>query len=168
MEKQPHFIWGKMRKFEILPLKPEELLAVYHEKFGSYEPFEEETIWEIAKLSRGIIRRFMKYIEVCDINHVMSGKAGFLNSATVQAAITLRQLTKDMELELSNIFRTSEKRYNAVRIISLLSQKGELNQKQIAIELGLSEPVTMRLLKKLFDYVNKRRGVKNEWLCSLK
>ena len=163
-----HFFFGKMDIYEIEPLTTEELLSAYSEQFKTYEPFTEEALEQIAKLSRGIFRRFLKYICICIENHITSEETGFINLKTVEKAITLNQLAKDMELELSDIFRDRSRRYNAVRIINLLSQKGELNQKLIANELNLSEQATMRILNKLFDYIKKCRGTKNEWLVSLK
>jgi len=102
------------------------------------------------------------------MNHIISQKIGFIKLLEVTESVTLKQLSDDMELELCDIFKKRDQRYTAVRILKLLSQTGELNQKQIANRLDLSEATTSRIINRLHDYVIKTRGTKNTWLVSLR
>lgn len=80
------------------------------------------------------------------------------------------KLRKNMDLELSDIFRSKEQKIQAVKLMNLLQQKQELNQKEIADSLGINDMNVSRLLTKLeaYDYIQRKRGAKKEFIISLK
>lgn len=166
-----HFLMGKMHTIEVTPLKPKELLKAYKLRFGSPEPFTEEALLLITELSRGVFRRFLKYIGLC-LERVIESeiKIDIVDIRLVKETITLDQLSEDMDLELSGIFRRDDKKMQAVRALNLLREKGESNQKELAEKLNMHPNTLSRLLDKLEanNYVKRRRGLKKELLVSLK
>jgi len=78
-------------------------------------------------------------------------------------------LLRDLDLELSGSLKGQEKAL-AVSLLQLLSVSGELNQKEIAKELGVTPAFLGRLLMKLeaMGYVSRMRGIRKEILVSLK
>ena len=59
-----HFFFGKMDVVEIESLKPEELVEAYKRKWEDVKPFTQDALFLIAELSRGVFRRFLKYIQL--------------------------------------------------------------------------------------------------------
>jgi len=57
-----HYFFDKMEKIELQPLEPKQLLDAYILAFGRAEPFTSEALLELATMSRGIFRRFLRYI----------------------------------------------------------------------------------------------------------
>lgn len=166
--KHPHFFIGKLDIITLKPLRPEELIEAYKLHNKTIEPFTEDALRLIGELSRGIFRRFLKYIQITiekNLNTEMP-----LNVDHVNNAITEDLLIEDMELELSDIFKAKDKKAQAVRVLNFLRQHGESNIKTIAKELDLSETITRKLVEKLrgYRYVHTRRGKGNEKLVSLK
>jgi len=53
-----------MEKVELEPLKPEQMLEAYRKRFKAIEPFAEDALLTLARMSRGIFRRFLRYIMV--------------------------------------------------------------------------------------------------------
>lgn len=166
--KHPHFFIGKLDIVTLKPLKPKELIEAYKLRNKTVEPFTEDALRLIAELSRGIFRRFLKYIQIT-IEKNLNAEVP-LSVENVNNAITEDLLIEDMELELSDIFKAKDKKAEAVRVLNFLRQKGECNIKTIATELDLGESSTQKLIQKLrgYRYVHVKRGKGNEKLVSLK
>ena len=62
--KHPHFFIGKLDIVTLKPLKPEELIEAYKLRNKTVEPFTEDALHLIGEFSRGIFRRFLKYIAI--------------------------------------------------------------------------------------------------------
>ena len=166
--KHPHFFIGKMDIVTLKPLKPEELIEAYKLHNKTIEPFTEDALRLIGELSRGIFRRFLKYIQIT-IEKNLNAEIP-LTVENVNNAITEDLLIEDMELELSDIFKTKDKKTEAVRVLNFLRQHGATNMKTIAEELNIGEKVIQRLIRKLYGYryVDIKRGKGKEKLVSLK
>lgn len=168
-----HFFFGKMDVVEIKPLKPNELVQAYKQKWKSVEPFTEEALLLIAELSRGVFRRFLKYIVLSietAVNIRPEEKEKPLDRKLVEEAVSMEQIMQDMDLELSEVFKDKTKKVQAVKLLTMLRQVKEANQKEIATELDINEMNAGRLVKKLeaHGYVKRRRGERGAWLTSLK
>jgi hypothetical protein len=57
-----HLFYDEMRIVELKSLKPERMVEAYGQQFESTEPFTPEALYAVARLSRGIFRRFLRYI----------------------------------------------------------------------------------------------------------
>ena len=57
-----HFFFDKMEKVELEPLRPEQMVEVYRKRFKTIKPFTEDALLTLARMSRGIFRRFLIYI----------------------------------------------------------------------------------------------------------
>jgi len=66
-----HFWTGKPKIFELEPHTPEQLVDYYHELWGTPHLFTKDALHELAKMSRGIFRWFMGYIDRCLDNQVL-------------------------------------------------------------------------------------------------
>ena len=93
-----------------------------------------------------------------------------IDSKLVSETIGVEQLAKDMDLELSEVFREKEKKLQAIKLLNLIREVKEPSQKRIAKELDMNEVSVGRLIKKLeaYGYVIRRRGERGAWLISLK
>jgi hypothetical protein len=105
--KKPHFFFGKVMWNALKPLTAEQLLEAYLQKWKSYEPFTEDALRLIAKLSRGVFRRFLKYVHFAIRASV---KTDLISTDDVGNVISPEILLDDMELELSDIFSDSQRR----------------------------------------------------------
>lgn len=165
-----HFLFGKIDAVELEPLKPSQLVQAYKGFSETAEPFTEQALSLLAQLSRGIFRRFMKYIQTCIEKHQSMRVEGLIDTDLVNETITLDQLAKDMALELSDIFKRVGQKLEAVKLLDFLRQSGEANQKQIAEGIGVSESTVSRLMRKLeaHGYVFRKREAHGEWIVRLK
>lgn len=60
-----HFFLGKARVIEIAPFSPKELVDYYESEFASLYPFKNRSdLALLASVSRGIFRRFLRYIKL--------------------------------------------------------------------------------------------------------
>ena len=163
-----HFLFGKMINVELSPMKVEEMVEAYKQKWATIEPFTEEALRLIAQKSRGIFRRFQKYIMMC-----IEGVAGQDFPITVEIvnrSITLDMLNADMDLELTDLFQNNrEQKMMAVKTLASLSSKNA-NQKEIAEMLDVDEATAGRLVKKLetYGYLKRERGAHGAWILSLR
>lgn len=161
------FFFGKMSIVELSPLKPPEMVEAYKRKWMSVEPFTEDALIQLAALSRGIFRRFLKYVMAC-IKEVAINRTGYpITVEVVKTTVTLEQRAKDMELELTDILHSKEQKMDAVKTLTYLSDRS-VNQKAIAELLNVDEATVGRLVRKLeaYGYVRKQRGAGSEWLWS--
>jgi hypothetical protein len=167
--KKPHFFFGKVRWLDLEPLTPEQLLEAYLQKWTTYEPFTEDALKSIARLSRGVFRRFLNYMNVTIEQYMMAGKTGLISIEDMEKAVSINILSKDLELELSDVFSNTQQRMQAVKTLDML-RKASLIQKQIAENLGISEATAGKLVAKLelYNYVKRTRSKEGKgWVVSL-
>ena len=162
-----HYLFGKGQVFKLRPLTPDELMKFYWRKFSSGYPFGGDSLIVVAGLSRGIFRRFIRYIRLC-LQDMKGRGVESINVDDVRRVISLDVIAGDMDLELSGLLRGSEKGY-AVAVISALMGEGEMNQKDLALRLGVSETIMSRLMGKLegLGYVRRVHGDRKELRVSL-
>jgi hypothetical protein len=154
-----HFFFDKMVKVELEPLKPEQIVEAYQKRFKTYEPFTEDALLNLARMSRGIFRRFLRYITLALQYSELHGKK-IIGTETVKAAVTLERLAEDMELELVELFpKQSDLRLHAVRLLMRLEDSGPKKQRELGEELGVEDYAMSRLLAKLelHRYILRRR-----------
>src|SRR5208282_422379 len=78
-----HFFFDKMERVELEPLRPEEMVEAYRKRFKGVEPFTEDALLNLARMSRGIFRRFLRYITLTLTHWEASGK-GIIDRAMVK------------------------------------------------------------------------------------
>jgi len=167
-----HFLYGKMDLIDLLPLTVSQLLEAYKQKWGGYEPFAKDALEYIAKMSRGVFRRFKRYIALAveawvaprlgksipghlDVEFAMSQEGQPekpIDLALVEDAVTDEEVMRDMDKELEGIFKKTARKELAVEIIrhlSLPQLKGGTNQKNIAHDLHIDEMAVSRLIREL-------------------
>jgi DNA-binding transcriptional ArsR family regulator len=156
-----HFFLDKAERFELEPLRPERMVEVYVRRFEGSEPFDGEALLKLARMSRGIFRRFLRYIVLSlDLWEHTPEASEVIDVGLVSRAVSVGRLVEDMELELCTLFpKNSDLRFLAVRLIMLLEQRGELKQSELEELLDVKDYALSRLLVKLEEarYVVRRR-----------
>jgi hypothetical protein len=130
-----HFFFDKMQKIELHPLQPERMVEAYKRRFKNTDPFTSDALLTLARMSRGIFRRFLRYIMLTlDLWEEERGVGGGrVEAETVREAVTMERLAEDMELELADLFpKHSDLRWLAVRLLLLLQEVGERKQSELA------------------------------------
>ena len=160
-----HFFLGKMNRIDLMPFKPETLLKFYEKRFHGTKPFTQEALLMIAKLSRGIFRRFLRYITLT-LNHQERAATPLpINVDQVREAVPPQLLAQDMDQQLTEIFpKQPDLRIQAVKLLLHLEEHGPTSQTEIAQLLNLQEYAVTRLLNKLEDnrYIQReKRGKEN-------
>jgi hypothetical protein len=148
-----HFFLDKMEKVELLPLQPNLMVQAYRGRFKTLKPFTEDALLTLAGMSRGIFRRYLRYITLA-LNLTESQSGGKVESdidvALVKEAVGSQRLAADMELELLGIFpRENDLRILAVRLLMLLEEQGPQKQSTLGASLEVAPYVLSRLLGKL-------------------
>jgi GTPase SAR1 family protein len=164
-----HFFYGKMHIVDLKPMTREEMIPAYKHKWKTTAPFTEEALGLLADFSRGIFRRFLRYIAK-SVETACTRKEFPITVEAVNASVTLETLIEDMNQEMAKIFKNNEEqKMLAVKLLTLLRQKPNLNQKDIAEALQASEDVIGMILKKLslYSYVKNERGERRELKWSL-
>jgi hypothetical protein len=157
-----HFFLDKMEKIELQPLQPKQLLSAYTRWFDSTEPFTEDALLTLARMSRGVFRRFLKYITL-SMDHLQAQYEDhkLVDTSVVREAVTLECLTEDAEFELAEVFpRQSDAPRQAVRLLMELEEHGPLKQGELGERLGIEDYSLSRLLAKLelHRYVRRERS----------
>ena len=98
-----YFLGKAARTIEISPFTPNEMVQAYIEEFGSTYPFEERGLNLLARYSRGIFRRFLRYIQIC-LDSKLTDKTFELSESTVEKLLPMEEMASDWELELRQIF----------------------------------------------------------------
>ncbi len=166
-----HYFFGKMDVVEIRPFTKEQLIAAYLQTFQEHRPFTPDALKYIGSLSRGIFRRFLRYIQIClDYYKGQSLADQPIDRKLAEEAIPWEELLKDMEEELYALFPRSKELFKkALQTVILLSKNEEpLIQKEIAQSLDITEMDVSRIVEKLEAYgyvVLQRQG--NEKLVKL-
>ena len=119
-----HFFFDKMQKIELEPLQSEQILEAYMKPFKSTKPFTEEALLTLARMSRGIFRRFLRYVSLTsELWLTYPEPRQPIDRAVVKQAVTLERLTEDMELELASVFpRQSDAPRQAVQLLMHLEE----------------------------------------------
>ena len=95
-----------MEKVELGPLKPKQMVEAYRKRFYRLEPFTQDALLALARMSRGIFRRFLRYITLTLIRWEIDHLKGPIDTTIVREAVTVARLAEDMELELAELFRS--------------------------------------------------------------
>lgn len=166
--RRPHFFFGKISMIELKPFTAEQLVEAYRQKWTTAEPFAEDALMLIAKLSRGIFRRFLKYIHLTIENSLIEEKACPITVEDVEKAVSFDVLLGDMELEFADIFTQQAHKVQATKMLQTLREE-TLSQKQIAERLNMTESMVTKIVGKLelYGYVKRTRGEGTTWLVSL-
>jgi hypothetical protein len=169
--KEPHLILGKMDKIVLKTLSEDQLLEAYKQFFKNYEPFAEESLILIAKLSRGVFRRFKNYVRLSLETALIEGVTGSqITVDLIKRAITKDQLRMDMDLELSDFLKNSDKKLQAFNILGFVSENPAVSQKEISEALGIHPNTIGNIVQQLYlhNYLQVKRGKGTELLVSLK
>jgi len=160
-----HFFLGKMNRIDLKPLKPETLLRFYEKRFHGTEPFTQEALLLLTEMSRGIFRRFLRYITFTLNHRERTATPLPINVDQVHEAIPAQLLAQDMDQQLTEIFpKQPDLRIQAIKLLLHLEEHGPTSQTKIAELLGLKEYAVTRLLNKLEDshYVaREKKGLEN-------
>jgi len=162
-----HYLFGKGEVFELRPLTTNELVFFYRKKFRSIYPFSEESLRLVARLSRGVFRRFLRYVKLCVEDMLRRGASG-IGVGEVGRVVSPAVVGRDMALELSGFLREYE-REQAVAAMTTLLRRGGMNQKELAADLGSTPSSLGRLLQKLElrGYVMRVRGERKEMIVKV-
>jgi biotin operon repressor len=150
-----HFLYGKMDLIDLTPLDHYELLKAYKQKWGGYEPFTEDALLYVARMSCGIFRRFKKYIGLALYVFARDGvqPSGLLDSDHVRDAISEEEIMRDLGKDLEAIFRNPQQTERATRLLKLISdQEQGISQKAAAEKLELNEMAVSRLARELEEH----------------
>jgi hypothetical protein len=161
-----HFFFDKAQKFELEPLPPKTMLEAYTKIFETSEPFGEETLLKLAQMSRGIFRRFLRYILLTlDTWEVQRPARPPIDMEMVKKAVPLVRLAEDMDLELIGLFpKHSDLRFKAVQLLMHLQEQGIRKRSDLSEFLNIEPYALSRLITKLEqgNYIKRKRdGMEN-------
>jgi len=149
---QDHFFFGKLLIYKIEPFRAEQLFQYYLDNFGSTWPFEEETLRYLSKISRGIFRRFKRFIGILLEAWQIADRSKLIDGEFVDRHLPIDVMEREMDLELSQAFRNAKQKELAMRIISLTMQGRTMSQRGLAKHLEISESALSVLLGRLEAY----------------
>src|SRR5208282_4257918 len=156
-----HFLFGKMEVITLEPFEPSELVEGYKKIHHGTFPFTEKSLLLIARMSRGIFRRFVKYIYRTLENR---DNVTRITEEDVRNSVSEQQLLLDNEEELSQIFpKSDQSRLQALKVMRFL-ETHSVNQKDLAESLGISEYALSRILDRLelhHKIRREKRGLEN-------
>jgi len=177
----PTYFLGKANIVELKPLTAEQLIEAYNAKFPKETAslIDPPALDYLAHLSRGVFRRFLKFLAAV-MQDAESRKLARVTLSAAMAAITPTQVSQEMEAELAYIFPKPDMREKAAKIIMALLQAKYhpsrlqpfldpnlakratdvgLTQKEIAEMLSLTEVDVSRLVNRLVanDVVTRAR-----------
>jgi hypothetical protein len=164
--KAPNFFWGKCDKYTVEPLTTPQLIEAYKLSNPDGEVFEPAALQLLAELSRGIFRRFKKYMRLTIETDYQKLP---ITKDIVERAVTDDTVFQDTDQELADLFDDEEKRRCASRILGYLRSHNEVNVKTIAEDIGISETMAQKIVQKLalYNYIQTKRGDGKEKLVSL-
>lgn len=165
--KAPNFFWGKCDKYTVEPLTTTQLIEAYRLSNQDAEVFEPAALQLLGDLSRGIFRRFKKYMRLT-IEANQERKLP-MTKDLVERAVTDDIVFQDLDQELADLFDDEEKRRCASRILSYLRSHNEANVKTISEDIGISETMGQKIVQKLglYNYIQTKHGEGKEKLVSL-
>jgi hypothetical protein len=142
------------------------------EVFHGPHPFTNEALTALAIMSRGIFRRFLRYVTLTlESWEILPEPRQPIDPVLVKQTITIDRLTEDMESELVELFpKQSDLRLQAVRLLLLLEESGPRRQTELVKELGMEDYAMSRLLAKLelHRYIARRRDGTDKLVSLLK
>ncbi|MHB1908026.1 MAG: hypothetical protein ACYCQJ_04030 [Nitrososphaerales archaeon] len=164
-----HFFLGKSRIIELAPFSPGELVEYYKQEFGSIYPFDKEgNLKVLANFSRGIFRRFLRYIKLAlegAVKESNSSEAINVNKDAISRTLDSDELAADWKLDLQVIFPNPRLAAIALDILSILIpiaseeeggppiyQSTLINKIETQYEEQLGAADASRILSKLEDY----------------
>ena len=157
-----HYFFDKMTKIELQPLRPEQMLEAYKLRFKATRPFTEDALLLLAKMSRGIFRRFLRYITLTLDKWEAQGESQRpISIEIVKKAITAERMAEDMEPEMQELFpKQNDLRLQAVRMLIHLGESGPVEQSQLAEQLDIKPYTLSRILAKLelHRYIKRKRS----------
>jgi len=146
------------------------MVEAYRKRFKALAPFTEDVLFTLARMSRGIFRRFLGYITLA-LQHWETSRNGRMDTTIVKEAVTVERLAEDMELELADLFpKQRDLRLQALRLLMRLEESGPRKQTELVEELGMEDYAMSRLLAKLelHRYVVRRREGTDKLVSLLK
>ena len=145
-----HYFLDKMRHFELTPMNPEKMVDAYRLRFETTYPFSEDSLLTLARMSRGIFRRFLRYIQLTLDFWERPDRSQEIDVETVKKSVPLDRLVEDMELEFHGLFpKHSELRTLAVQVILYLQENGQQKQSELISQFDVDGSAMSRLLGKL-------------------
>ena len=162
-----HFFYGKCDIIPLMPLTVTQLLEAYNRRWSGYAPFNEDALQYIAKMSRGVFRRFKRYIGLVLEMEMTQGAR-----VDVKKAVTDEEIIRDMDKELDGIFKKSEQKQNVFKLIGRLAKskaygtnpndasqivEHAMKQEEVSKLLDISEMAASRLLRELEQHGYIRR-----------
>ncbi|HVB12182.1 MAG TPA: hypothetical protein VNE86_03545 [Nitrososphaerales archaeon] len=155
------------RIFEITPFTPDDLVGAYKTEFESSYPFEGAGLRRAAWLSRGVFRRFLKYLQLCLELHIE--QAGTLaneitiSAETVEKALSEEEMGKDWEIELRQIFPKGDGWKNAAKVLNIvILAQGPFPQSELyQFVQWLDKGEVSRMVSKLEEYGYLRREMRD-------
>jgi hypothetical protein len=164
--KAPNFFWGKCDRYTVEPLTTEQLIEAFKLSNPEGDIFDFEALQLLGQLSRGVFRRFKKYMRLTiEADH----KTLPITKDKVEKAITDDIVFQDLDQELADLFDDEEKRRCASKVLSYLRSHNEVNVKTIAEDIGVSESMAQKIVQKLalYNYITTKHGEGKEKLVSL-
>ena len=79
------------------------MVEAYRRRFKALAPFTEDALFTLARMSRGIFRRFLRYITLT-LRRWETDRKDSIDTRIVKEAVTVEGLAEDMELELTELF----------------------------------------------------------------
>ena len=156
-----NFFLDKMVRVDLEPLGAGELVEAYVKQFSGPEPFTGEALLVLAGMSRGVFRRFLRYISLAlDAWELQDNRPERIDVGLVRGAVGVERISEDMELELSEPFpRDREFRVLAVRVLLWLGEVGAARQQELLSRFGVEESRLSRLLERLelHRYISRER-----------
>ena len=168
-----HFFLGKARVIEISPFSPGELVEYYKKEFGSTYPFKGESdLALLARVSRGIFRRFLRYIklslEACVLQKEGQQTSISIDSDMITKALDSEEIHMDWKMDLSRVFSSNPKQTKAASdIVLALMDRNPIPQSIISKVLWekkkkenrISSAEASRILSKLeqYGYIRRKR-----------
>ncbi len=155
-----HFFFDKMDVIELQPLTNQQMVGLYISTFGGTYPFTEQALVTLSSLSRGVPRRFKRYVglnlDAWQQNNILREP---ISPDLVRRVITPDRMAEDLGTELEEMFpRNPESRRQAALIINRLTEFGPMDQTQLADIIDLPEYTLSRLLQRIEPrFVTRRR-----------
>jgi len=149
-----HYLLGKMDVTELRHLKSEQLLEIYQKTFRVCDPFTQEALLWVARVSGGVCRRFKKYVRLSLEQWLITEpRPPQIDLVLAKSAVSPETIADGVMAEVEAIFPKGESKEKARRLLAHLYHSGEpLNQKQLAEQLSLNEMDVGRIVTRLEPY----------------
>jgi Cdc6-like AAA superfamily ATPase len=163
-----YFLRKTAETVELLPLKPREMAAVYVEEFRDSFPFSLEALVLLGIYSRGVFRRFLRYIRLC-LDWTFSNNNDIITKSVVDKVITTDEMGQDWEMEMRQIFPHGENWKYALRILQLLGKALENHLEPTVADLAetvefVSKSELWRIIARLEErgYITRKDSKKGK------